>query len=138
MNSGDMKLWRRKVARAFVYNPKKGLFLIVKSALPPFDYHLPGGGINRGESAENAMRRELQEELGITSEQIVEVLFLDTVNNQVLIVPHTASIFLVSVKDVSLHTSWEIADIKWMKKDDLGRYLDKVILKTLDLAKTSF
>jgi len=60
-----MNLFRRKVARAFIYDPTKKLFLVAKSAMPPFLYHLPGGGINKNESPAVALKRELQEEHNI-------------------------------------------------------------------------
>lgn len=39
--------------------------LLVRHSYTPEKYSLPGGGVKRGESAEVALRREIQEEIGL-------------------------------------------------------------------------
>ena len=133
--TADMKLWRRKVARAFIYDPEQKLFLIAKSALPPFDYHLPGGGIGRGELPEQALIRELKEELNIQPENILSILELHQIDTWVLCIPHSATIFFVTIKNPSIKLSWEIKNVKWVRPSELKDIFPKNVLgKMFDLS----
>lgn len=72
LHEGGIKL-RQKV-RAIILNDK-GEFLLVR----PHGYHedewtLAGGGVEQGETAQQAMRREIAEELGIVLEEDLEQL----------------------------------------------------------------
>jgi 8-oxo-dGTP pyrophosphatase MutT (NUDIX family) len=123
-----MKLWRRKVARAFIYDPQQQAFLVAEGALLSFEYHLPGGGIDRGESPEQALRRELEEELNIRSEDITSLTYLHKAYGTVLLIPHEMEIFLVCVKDPQIKKSWEISSIKWMSRAEILQYFPKEVL----------
>jgi ADP-ribose pyrophosphatase YjhB (NUDIX family) len=127
-----MKLPRRKVARAFIFDINQKLFLIVKGSLPPFMYHLPGGGIGKNESAENAVRREIEEELNIKPNNISSVSFLYKVNTTVLCIPHEMDIFLIQVMNFDLKLSWEISSSKWVTFEELKKELDKDSLLGID------
>lgn len=65
----------RDVARALVFDPRDRLLLISYEAIRDVDpsrpgmrafWFLPGGGIEEGETHEAALRRELEEEIGVT------------------------------------------------------------------------
>jgi 8-oxo-dGTP pyrophosphatase MutT (NUDIX family) len=64
----------RDIARALVFDPRDRLLLIAYEAMRDVDpsrpalrkfWFLPGGGIEEGESDEEALRRELDEEIGV-------------------------------------------------------------------------
>src|SRR5829696_964113 len=64
----------RSIARALVFDPRDRLLLIAYEAARDVDparpglrkfWFLPGGGLEDGESHEDALRRELEEEIGV-------------------------------------------------------------------------
>jgi len=74
---------RRRAARVVVLDPADRVLLI--NARDPFRrddlgwWEIPGGGIDRGESTEDAVRRELWEEAGIRDADIGACVWTQTV-----------------------------------------------------------
>lgn len=75
----EMGLFNHRVAAVIVHNNK----LLVQKNVKTKEYYLPGGRINYGESSEEAIIREMTEELGVTvidyrSLWINECFFVDS------------------------------------------------------------
>lgn len=60
------KIWLGRTKRAYALISCGGEVLVIKNWFGRQTWHLPGGGIRKGESPLKAASRELQEELGIT------------------------------------------------------------------------
>jgi 8-oxo-dGTP pyrophosphatase MutT (NUDIX family) len=70
---------RRQAARVIVFEPS-GRFLMLRASDPVKTdrghwWEIPGGGIEHGETSEDAARRELREEAGITSAEMGPCVF---------------------------------------------------------------
>lgn len=91
--------------------------MFTRGILPPFGFHVPGGGINRGEPALVALKRELYEELGIEQNDIVSSTFLYTIDHRVYGIPHRSHIYFVVLTDpaasIPKKLSWEVPGYKW-------------------------
>jgi 8-oxo-dGTP pyrophosphatase MutT (NUDIX family) len=118
----------RKVARGFIYDPDKNLFLITKGALPPFDWHLPGGGISKRESAEAALLRELKEELCLNENSVMSIVPMHIAYDTVMLIPHEMHMFFMTVKPWDIRLSWELREAKWITLDELTDYFDENML----------
>ncbi|MEK6908887.1 MAG: NUDIX hydrolase [Nanoarchaeota archaeon] len=80
---------------------------------------LPGGGINKWERAENAVKREVMEEVGLKSEktklffvheEIVERLNLH------------ANVFVFEVKAIGkIKTNWEVTEHGWFSRKEIAK-----------------
>ena len=75
----------RKIARGFLLNENNEVCLLKIEGTDDFGdrdyYETPGGGVNNGESLEDAVIREILEETGITSELICEIGYVSDYYN---------------------------------------------------------
>lgn len=70
----------RRVACVLVRHA--GRMLAVTRPNPPLRFGLPGGGVERGETAREGARRELFEETGLVANQLVEVFASPSLNGR--------------------------------------------------------
>ena len=66
------KMRYRKKASGIIFNPNNSILLVQLHVYNDNEWNVPGGGIETGETAETAIMRELEEELGTNKFEIVE------------------------------------------------------------------
>ena len=93
-----------------------------------------GGHIAAGETAVNAARRELQEELGISADDY-EIKFVERIreklSNSGIVNREYVSIFIIyddiDINDLVLQEN-EVDSIKWCTKEELNGYINKGVM----------
>ncbi len=94
---------------------RDGQTLLVKHTYRA-DWHMPGGGVDRGETLEQAARREALEEVGATLGHIELMgVYTNFWNRRT---DHVA-VFLCEDFGVTEEHDWEIAELRWFPLDDL-------------------
>lgn len=90
-----------------VTNRKRDALLLIRQYSRPF-YILTAGYVNKGEDAENAARREIQEELGMTVEEL-------HFNRSHYFAPSNTLMlnFTATVAEDAAHPNWEVDDWHW-------------------------
>jgi ADP-ribose pyrophosphatase YjhB (NUDIX family) len=105
-------------AAAFVVNDE-GKVLLLNHVFRPFSgWGLPGGFLDHGESAEDAIRRELAEEAGIGLEDL-KMYRVRVVNR------HVEILFTAKAIGEAVVSSREIVGLGWFSAHDLPKDLSK-------------
>ena len=99
---------RARGAAALVLD-ERGRVLLVRHGYQP-GWRLPGGGIDGGETAEAAVRRELAEELGLKGGSVT---LSGQYSRRVLWVDHAVTLFRVEGAAIAFRPGWEIREILW-------------------------
>lgn len=111
-------------------NPKGKYLVAHKSNAPDDDWYFPGGGIKKGESVEDALFREVYEELGLNKQNIKQNIISDISHKydwgeelriSTGFVGQEQKIAICDTEDcpVDLTITNELDNIKWVKFDEL-------------------
>ena len=102
--------------RGLVTDAEGRVLLIQHTYIP--GWHLPGGGVDRGENTEAAMVRELVEEAGV---QVTEPPRLQSIHSNEAYFPgdHVLLYRVGSWKPVAATSRGEIHEVGWFAPDDL-------------------
>lgn len=123
---------RFTVSAAAIIRNQKGEFLLLNHLLRPFSgWGLPGGFLNYGEHAEDAIRREVREEIGIELGNL-ELHRVRTIGRHIEIL-FTAE----TIEEPSLR-SFEISGWGWFKGANLPEEMSEVQKSLLLQAEKDF
>ena len=115
----SLRVWwwitRPHTAGVRVLLERDGEVVLVKHTYRP-DWHMPGGGVDRGESLEQAARREALEEVGA---KLGSVQLLGVYSNFWNRRTDHVAVFICNDFELSGESDWEIAEVKWFPIIDL-------------------
>lgn len=119
-------------ARIIVQN-KNGKILLVSGIISQHHYTLPGGGIEKGETALMAVIRELKEETGIVvaADIVRQVCYLTKRADGV---PYDATIFhtqLTNGDEVVAYSRRELKSAIWVSLEDLPESIGPITKKSI-------
>lgn len=81
---------------------------------------LPGGGVDHDESVELTVTREIEEELGVSADEIksdFEIVYYN-IGNVVNAVPRMNLFFKVSIPEASVKRTSHVSEWKWFTKEE--------------------
>lgn len=107
----------RVAARVLVVHDNK--ILLVKEHEDDW-WALPGGGIDHGEAIEAAVLREIEEELGVTKDDVksdYQIAYY-TIGSVVNAIPRMNLFFKVSVPPSAIKMTAHIAEWKWLTREE--------------------
>lgn len=108
------------VSAAAVISNDKGEVLLLNHVLRPYSaWGLPGGFLDKGEQAEEAIRREIREETGLELEQL-QLYSMRTTNS------HIEVLFFARSNGDPRINSREIIDLGWFTPDKMPEQMSRV------------
>lgn len=128
---------KRPRARVLVSN-EKGQILLLRAYISHGKWTLPGGALNRKESAVAAAKRELHEETGIIADTN-ELMYLATLSRPDYDIPFTAPVYALHVKAAALperiFSPREVQEIGWFNRSELPAPLSGTVIAALELER---
>ena len=124
-----LPLSQRHRARAIILNDKNEI-LLVKDWFGPQLWGLPGGGRHRRETFEQALRRELHEELGLDPEagayHSLDRPLVDPARTAIIAVCFSVQLNAIQAQPIKI-SSRELIAAKWFKPESLPADRDLLI-----------
>ncbi len=109
---------------------RDGKILLVRQSFGPNFWTLPGGGVDQDELLEDAARREVQEEVGLTLENILLCgEFMHPAKNRNTIFTATTS------GEPSVADSVEIVEVRWFDPRQLPTNISPRLIDALKIAQ---
>ena len=103
--------------RVIVYRDD-GDVLLVKNRFSRQKWALPGGGVNRNESYEQAAAREVLEEVGL---KIDDLRYIGKANSHESYAKFSVRVFAVHASDYAIKCNFEIMETRWLNRDYLPK-----------------
>ena len=101
--------------RVIVYRDD-GRILLVRSRFSRQKWALPGGGVDRNESYEQAAVREVLEEIGL---KIHNLRYLGKANSHESYAKFSVRVFVAHASDYDIKCNFEIMEAWWFNRDHL-------------------
>lgn len=124
--------FRPNVAAAIIND--RGLILVGQRTDIPGSWQLPQGGVDNGESADEAVLREVEEETGIKPQNLkiikksgeIKYIFPDEINKKTGFKGQCQTFFLLKLinPDCEPQVSDEFSSFEWITKDEV---LDRIV-----------
>ena len=93
-----------------------GDILLVKNRFSRQEWALPGGGVNRNESYEQAAVREVLEEIGL---RVHNLRYLGKANSHESYVKFSVRVFAAHASDYDIKCNFEIMEARWLNMNYL-------------------
>ena len=93
-----------------------GKILLVRSRFSRQEWALPGGGVNRNESYEQAAAREVSEEVGL---KIHNLRYLGKANSHESYAKFSVRVFAAHTSDCDIKCNFEIMEARWLNMNYL-------------------
>ena len=103
--------------RVIVYRDD-GAILLVKNRFSRQGWALPGGGVNRNESYEQAAVREVSEEIGL---KIHNLRYLGKANSHESYAKFSVQVFAAHASNCDIKCNFEIMEARWLSMDYLPK-----------------
>ena len=116
LNDIDDCLYRVAVRAIITDN---GKVLLVKELTNEW-WAFPGGGVDHGETVESSLIRELEEELGVSAQEVTSDFKIAhyTIGDIVNTIPRMNLYFKVSLAKKSFKKTTHVAEWRWFTKDE--------------------
>ena len=103
--------------RVIVYRDD-GKILLARGRFSRQEWALPGGGVNRNESYEQAVVREVSEEIGL---KIHNLRYLGKANSHESYAKFSVRVFAAHASDYDIKCNFEIMESRWFNRDYLPK-----------------
>lgn len=124
------------IVKSIIFNRKLNRFLLIqrskKDAIGANTWENAGGNIECGENPEEAMKREIKEETGITDIRIERVAYVTLVNGKK---PYLIIAYLCETLTEAVALSDEHQAFIWADKEDCTELLPKEIIADFEKNK---
>jgi len=127
----------RVVAKALITDDT-GKFLVVKENQD--FWSLPGGGLEHGESAQDCLKREIQEEIGVDDAQIDEIVYSTSVYLDQRDIWMTWIVYKARIGSSDFVFGDGVTDARFIAIEDIQEstdLLEKLIVETVQATKQS-
>ena len=101
--------------RVIVYRDD-GKILLVRGRFSRQEWALPGGGVNRNESYEQAAVRETLEEIGL---RVYNLRYLGKANSHESYAKFSVRVFVAHASDYDIKCNFEIMEARWFNMNYL-------------------